>query len=176
MTSAMAFFLRHVAFSVIAYLQSQQAETRILSSLPCLWILTSWPSRGSLKRETAWETQCIWHSQEVKERAKQKSIQDWILWYSLPSPMPLKIKRKGGKPINPCLNAWGCQNKGQWMTGDCQHNSQSPSYHFWHCWTKNCIHNKGICHKFCMCAQSSSVEEKQRSFSTQAHGFPFSSM
>lgn len=128
MMSAMAFFLQYIAFSLIAYLQSQQAERRILSSLPCLWILTSWPSRSSLKRETAWETYCIWHSQEVKERAKQKSIQDWILWYSSPSPNSFKNQAKGGKkPINPCLNAWGCQNKGQWMTGDCQHNSQPLS-------------------------------------------------
>lgn len=129
MMSAMAFFLQYIAFSLIAYLQSQQAE-RILSSLPCLWILTSWPSRSALKRETAWETHCIWHSQEVKERAKQKSIQDWILWYSSPSPNPFKNKAYGGKTHKSMPNAWGCQNKGQWMTGDCQYNFQSPSYHF----------------------------------------------
>lgn len=96
MMSVMALSLQYVAFSLIAYLQSQQAE-RILSSLPCVWILTSWPSRGSLKRETAWETHCIWHSQEVKERAKQKSIQDWILWYFPPSPNSFKNKAQEGR-------------------------------------------------------------------------------
>lgn len=131
MMSAMAFFLQYIAFSLIAYLQSQQVERRILSSLPCLWILTSWPSQGSLKRETAWETHCIWHSQEVKERAKQKSIQDWILWYYPPPPVPLKIKWKWGrthKSMPECLRL--SVNKGQWMTGDCQYNSSVSSYHF----------------------------------------------
>lgn len=158
MMSVMALFLQYIAFSLIADLQSQQAE-RILSSLPCVWILTSWLSWGSLKRETAWETHCIWHSQEVKERAKQKSIQDGILWYFSPSPNSFKKKHKKGKPINPCLNAWGCQNKGQWMTGDCQYNFQSPSYHFLSLLNKKkkSIHNKEICHKFSMNAQMSSI-------------------
>lgn len=130
MMSEMAFFCQYIAFSLIAYLQSQQAESRILSSLPCLWILTSWPSQGSLKRETAWDTQCIWHSQEVKERTKQKSIQNWILWYPRP-PTPLKIKWCGGgahKSMPECQKL--SLNKGQWMTGDCQPNFQSLGYYF----------------------------------------------
>lgn len=177
MMSTMAFFPQYVAFSLIACLQSQQAERRILSSLPCLWILTSWPSWSSLKRETAWETHCIWHSQEVKERAKQKSIQDWILWYSPPSPNPFKNKGKGENPINPCLNAWGCQNKGQWMTGDCQYKSESPSYHFWALLNKKSVYitNKYV-HRFSTNAQTSSIQEKQLSIFSWARGFPFSSM
>lgn len=156
MMSEMAFLCQYVAFSLIAYLQSQQAERRILSSLPCLWILTSWPSQGSLKRETAWDTHCIWHSQEVKERTKQKSIQNWILWYP-PPPTPLKIKWRGGG-INPCLNARSCQliKDSEWQVTVSLIFSLQVII-FWHCWTRKCIHNKEICHHFSLNAWTGSM-------------------